>query len=167
MVVPIGEISSSFLLPTIRHMVTVIIDFLPVLPGDDPSVQVKIIDSYRLSLPGCHQTDAIHDLIGQYYRIKNFKREYLAHQSILDRHSCCYFTLKVVQKALEDPVQFGDRFVRDIPLADTWLITSHSWLTEFNKREIHESLSRYFQQFNQYQTATDMAEVLEEVIELD
>ena len=160
-VIPIGEVSKPILFQTIHHMVTLIIDFLP---DNKTSVQARIIDSYRFSFPGSHQSKAIADTLSLHYTVKSFKREYLSHQNWLDRQSCCYFTLKVIQTALNDPIQFGGLFVSSVPSPDTWIYTSHNWLTLYNKREVHENLTEHFQKMAVY---NDSTEYLDDIVEVD
>lgn len=165
LIVPIGEITKPLFFSTIHHMVTLVIDFLPKYNLAQyyhlsvlPPIRIKIIDSFRLSLPLCHQTENIVAVLDNHFDVRDFKREYINHQNLLDRQSCCYFTLKVIQKLLIDNIpEFTDnillnnlspirKFVDDIPAPDSWLFTSNNWLTNENKQEIQTMLLNYYQQ---------------------
>jgi len=153
-VVPIGEISRLFavpLAPAIHHMVTMIMDFLP-LPDDSSeefypprqSVNVRIVDSYSRSFPGCQQSNAIRQTVAQQFRINSFQREYLRHQSWLDLDSCGFFTLKVIKKALSDHIwpHHQNKFL--VPIPNTFITTSDNWLTPHNRQDILDHLTEYF-----------------------
>ena len=168
-VIPIGEISFPiFLLRKFRHMVTIIIDFAEGGIKTGTPVRVKIIDSYSFSLPGYHETESIFYIIGRFFAIFDYQREYLSHQSWLDLKSCCYFTLKVIHKALTDRVKFngcdtqGFYFVQNIPSPNTWLMTSDNWLTLMNRREIKNNIMEHFRSIK-----IDQEECVDDIIEAD
>lgn len=168
LVIPIGEISKPLLLTPIHHMVTLIIDFLPGEEGnivyDQPQVYVRIVDSFRFSFPGCHQTEGIIETVEQFFRVVHYRREYLGHQNWLDRRSCCYFTLKVISKALVEPIDLNRSFVKTVPHPDTWIFTSENWLTRNDRKAVCNNLMSHFKQIER--SSSDIAELMNEIIEL-
>ena len=180
LIIPIGEVSKPLIFPTIHHMVTLIIDILqkdnntniPVLPP----IRIKIVDSLRMSLPLCHQTEDIVEILDNHFDVREFQREYINHQNILDRKSCCYFTLKVIQKGLTDCIpEFchniflnnlspTSKFSQSIPSPDSWIMTSCNWLTLENKMEVQDILLQYYQ--NQNMIYDNIDQIIDDIIEI-
>lgn len=164
-IIPVGEIIISKLLPTTRHMITVLIDFIYFKQSSKPTVHVRIIDSFGFSLPGYNQTTDIINIINRYFRVEKYQREYLAHQSWFDRQSCCYFTLKIIQQSLSNSIFSRQHFAQTIPHPNTWIQTSHNWLTYFNKQEIHEKIFEYAKEIEK--SISETIDIYDKIIELD
>lgn len=159
-IIPFGEKGQFPFLHSVNHMVTLVIDLLPcshyVRSVDShPSmgirnrspVNVRIIDSLGFSVPFCHQTNGIYNILKIFYLVIKFDREYLGHQSLLDNESCCYFTVKVIEKLLSihTGASLSDKIQTFIPKPNTWFGTSQNWLTCSDRSKIKETILGAFE----------------------
>ena len=128
-----------------------------------PPINARLIDSLGFSIPGCHQTNDIYNVLKVFYLVMNFDREYLSHQSQLDNESCCYFTVKTIEQLLKMPL---DILMLDyVPKPDTWFCTSKNWLTPSYRSKIKETILSAFAQY-ELDEAT-IQKINDSIIEVD